>query len=70
MLIVFMHQSEVATSDRTLIDKMVKTCDQPYKVIDAVLEYECGELIDKVEGRDYEVLYKNGKFWVEYPIGK
>lgn len=47
------------------IDDMKYTCEQSYKVIDGPLEQRCGAKMDALAAAGYEVLTKDGKFWVE-----
>lgn len=52
-------------NDVALIMRMQERCAGSYEVIDGTLERQCGELIDQVQAKGYEVLSSNGKFWVE-----
>jgi len=49
------------------VGNMVTTCEQSYAELhNGTLENECGQLIDQVQSKGYEVLQKDGRFWAEY----
>lgn len=50
---------------QSLILEMQAICEKSYTVLDGDLEQKCGEKIDAVQSRGYEVLSKNGQFWAE-----
>ncbi|MBA3678610.1 hypothetical protein H0W80_00180 [Candidatus Saccharibacteria bacterium] len=60
--------------DQALVGNMVTTCEQNYAEVhqedttlhNVTLENECGQLIDQVQSKGYEVLQKDGRFWAEY----
>jgi len=53
--------------DQALVGNMVTTCEQSYAELhNGTLENECGQLIDQVQSKGYEVLQKDGRFWAEY----
>ena len=53
--------------DQALVGNMVTTCEQNYAELhNGILENECGQLIDQVQSKGYEVLQKDGRFWAEY----
>lgn len=44
---------------------MQSICSASFQMIDGDLERACGEMIDVVENYGFEVMSKNGTFWVE-----
>lgn len=65
MLLMCLWTGVRRQNDVTLIMHMQERCMGSYKVIDGTLERQCGELIDQVQAKGYEVLSSNGNFWVE-----
>lgn len=55
----------LSKTDHLLYD-MKMTCERSYGVVDGALEAKCGQLIDQVQAKGFEVLNKDGEFWAEY----
>ena len=66
LTIVIVAQYTRLTPLQQTIEQMSRTCEASSQVFDGNLELACGELIDRVEARGYEVMSKDGKFWAEY----
>lgn len=64
MLLVSLFQQ---SQEDYLLHDMKTTCERSYGVVDGALEAKCGQLIDKVQARGYEVLHNyDGTFWAEW----
>ncbi len=55
-----------AKNDSEVINQMATVCRMSFDIIDGATEEDCGQLIDELDSRGYEVLSdRSGIFWTE-----
>ncbi len=53
-------------AEKRLITDMQVTCHASHFSDSGQLEQQCGDLIDQVRSKGFEVMQKDGDFWAEY----
>lgn len=60
-----------AHSDSEVINQMATVCRLSHSVDSGEMEEDCGQLIDELDSRGYEVLNdRSGRFWAERGYAK